>query len=86
LAIVAVIFSPKPAIIKSIAVVIIMTENQVIGKKDLTYRQYNKPELNELLTDLDIDVIKCNTNHPIALIKSGDIYVWGWMESDNLCR
>jgi alpha-tubulin suppressor-like RCC1 family protein len=48
------------------------------GKKDKDEDALNRPELNELLTNLVIKDIKCGSNHSIALTKNGEIYGWGW--------
>jgi hypothetical protein len=47
------------------------------GKEDKDTKNYNKPFLNTLLTELEIEIIKCGAFHSIALTKNGDIYVWG---------
>jgi hypothetical protein len=47
------------------------------GKEDEDPKVYNKPELNVLLSDLSVSVVKCGANHSLALTKSGDVYFWG---------
>jgi alpha-tubulin suppressor-like RCC1 family protein len=44
------------------------------GKCD---NNYQKPELNELLSDLNITDIKCGTFRSLALTQSGKVYEWG---------
>jgi RCC1 and BTB domain-containing protein len=47
------------------------------GRKDENLVQENNPELNELLSDLNITDIKCGANHSLALTQSGEVYAWG---------
>jgi alpha-tubulin suppressor-like RCC1 family protein len=47
------------------------------GRKDENPVQENNPELNELLSDLNITVIKCGAYHSLALTQSGELYAWG---------
>jgi hypothetical protein len=47
------------------------------GRKDENRVQENNPELNELLSDLNITVIKCGANYSLALTQSGEVYAWG---------
>jgi alpha-tubulin suppressor-like RCC1 family protein/tRNA A-37 threonylcarbamoyl transferase component Bud32 len=47
------------------------------GRKDENAVQENNPELNELLSDLNITVIKCGAHHSLALTQSGEAYAWG---------
>jgi alpha-tubulin suppressor-like RCC1 family protein len=46
--------------------------------KDNLIKNCNKAELNEILSDLKIDVIKCGAYHSLALTQNGDVYIWGW--------
>jgi alpha-tubulin suppressor-like RCC1 family protein len=46
-------------------------------RKDENPVQENNPELNELLSDLNITVIKCGAYHSLALTQSGEVYAWG---------
>jgi tRNA A-37 threonylcarbamoyl transferase component Bud32 len=46
-------------------------------RKDENPVQENNPELNELLSDLNISVIKCGAHHSLALTQSGEVYAWG---------
>jgi hypothetical protein len=39
--------------------------------------QENNPELNELLSDLNITLVKCGAHHSLALTQSGEVYAWG---------
>jgi hypothetical protein len=48
------------------------------GKHDEDFIHYNKPELNELLSDLNINFIKCGHNHLLALTRTGELYAWGY--------
>jgi hypothetical protein len=47
------------------------------GRQDENRVQENNPELNELLSDLNITVIKCGAYHSLALTQSGEVYAWG---------
>jgi tRNA A-37 threonylcarbamoyl transferase component Bud32 len=47
------------------------------GRKDENPVQENNPELNELLSDLNITGIKCGSRHSLALTQSGEVYAWG---------
>jgi alpha-tubulin suppressor-like RCC1 family protein len=47
------------------------------GREDENRVQENNPELNELLSDLNITVIKCSAQHSMALTQSGEVYAWG---------
>ncbi len=47
------------------------------GSEDENATQENKPELNQLLSDLNIIVIKCGAFHSLALTQSGEVYAWG---------
>jgi alpha-tubulin suppressor-like RCC1 family protein len=47
------------------------------GREDENRVQENNPELNELLSDLNITVIKCGAYHSLALTRSGEVYGWG---------
>jgi alpha-tubulin suppressor-like RCC1 family protein len=46
------------------------------GRQDENRVQENNPELNELLSDLNITVIKCGAYHSLALTQSGEVYAW----------
>jgi RCC1 and BTB domain-containing protein len=48
------------------------------GNEDKNKLNKNIPELNALLSDLNISVIKCGANHSLALTQSGEVYAWGW--------
>jgi tRNA A-37 threonylcarbamoyl transferase component Bud32 len=45
------------------------------GKKD---EDLNSPEFNSFLSDLNVKVIKCGSNHSLAATQTGEIYAWGW--------
>jgi alpha-tubulin suppressor-like RCC1 family protein len=47
------------------------------GRKDENRVKENNPELNKLLSGLNITVIKCGANHSLALTQSGEVYAWG---------
>jgi alpha-tubulin suppressor-like RCC1 family protein len=47
------------------------------GKKDNDPKHVNKHELNQFLSDLKIQDIKCGPNHSLALTHYGDVYAWG---------
>jgi hypothetical protein len=47
------------------------------GRKDKNPVQENNPELNKLLSDLNIAFIKCGASHSLALTQSGEVYAWG---------
>jgi tRNA A-37 threonylcarbamoyl transferase component Bud32 len=47
------------------------------GREDENPVQENNPELNKLLSDLSITVIKCGAYHSLALTQSGEVYAWG---------
>ncbi len=40
-------------------------------------KNQNKPELNNLLSNLKIDALKCGFLHSLALTKNGEVYAWG---------
>jgi alpha-tubulin suppressor-like RCC1 family protein len=46
------------------------------GEDEYPVRE-NNPELNELLSGLNITVIKCGAYHSMALTLSGEVYTWG---------
>jgi hypothetical protein len=54
------------------------------GTQDKDFLQYNKPELNEFLSDLNIIKIKCGERHSLALTKTGEVYAWGANESGQI--
>jgi hypothetical protein len=47
------------------------------GRKDENPVQENNPELNELLSDLNITAIKSGGFHSLVLTRSGEVYAWG---------
>jgi alpha-tubulin suppressor-like RCC1 family protein/tRNA A-37 threonylcarbamoyl transferase component Bud32 len=47
------------------------------GTEDENAVQENNPELNELLSHLNITDIKCGAYHSLALTQSGKVYAWG---------
>jgi tRNA A-37 threonylcarbamoyl transferase component Bud32/ATP-dependent protease HslVU (ClpYQ) peptidase subunit len=47
------------------------------GRKDVNPVQESNPKLNELLSNLNITVVKCGANHSLALTQSGEVYAWG---------
>jgi alpha-tubulin suppressor-like RCC1 family protein len=36
----------------------------------------NYPKLNEFLSELNINIIKCGAFHSLALTQSGEVYAW----------
>jgi alpha-tubulin suppressor-like RCC1 family protein len=46
----------------------------------------NKPELNQTLNDLNINISKCGAMHSLALTRNGDVYQWGWDGVERLGR
>jgi alpha-tubulin suppressor-like RCC1 family protein len=46
-------------------------------KRDKDPKDYNKPEMNKLLSSLKISEIKCGYHHSLALTQYGEVYAWG---------
>jgi alpha-tubulin suppressor-like RCC1 family protein len=53
-------------------------------KIDSDLKNFNKPKLNELLSDLKIDVIKCGAFHSLALTQNREVYAWGTNEAKQI--
>jgi alpha-tubulin suppressor-like RCC1 family protein len=50
------------------------------GSEDQNEFHKNIPKLNNFLSDLNINAIKCGVNHSLALTQSGEVYGWGCNE------
>jgi alpha-tubulin suppressor-like RCC1 family protein len=48
------------------------------SREDNDLNVYNKPELNALLSGLEINAIECGWHHSLALTKNSEVYAWGW--------
>lgn len=44
---------------------------------DTDDKNYNQPELNKFLSELNITSIKCGSFHSLALTLDGEVYAWG---------
>jgi alpha-tubulin suppressor-like RCC1 family protein len=42
----------------------------------------NEVQLNVLLSDIDIEIIKCGYWHSLALTKSGEVFIWGLLSRE----
>jgi hypothetical protein len=47
------------------------------GLQDEDLLHFKKPELNKMLSFLNIHVIKCGAYHSLALTRNGEMYTWG---------
>jgi alpha-tubulin suppressor-like RCC1 family protein len=47
------------------------------GKMDEDMKVFNRHELSEFLSELNIETIECGAFHSLALTRNGEVYAWG---------